>query len=70
MDRTLESVHRPANRKRYSAVTCMRGRLTAAARKEEDPMEIARAARLMTLALVAGTAAVSAQQGPTQAELD
>lgn len=33
-------------------------------------MEIARAARLLTLARVAGTAAVSAQQGPTQAELD
>ena len=28
MDRTLESVHRPANRKRYSAVACMRGRLS------------------------------------------
>ena len=39
MDRTLESVHRP-NRKRYSAVTCMRGRLAAAARKEEDPMGV------------------------------
>ena len=40
MDRTLESVHRPANRKRYSAVACRRGRLTAAARKEEDPWEV------------------------------